>query len=269
MRRLFYILLFSAVALSCKQDTKEHIYIARKLNPQEDFNTHPHEGAAKFTIFNFVGKDAVLKKGDLIGVRYGDTLIRIQPDPQDKALIHDHFGFAQFVNTEQSCILVQLANINGIPGPAYIIALKNGKPEVINPYLPSNGKEDSKYTVGVKSVGKSAYLINNDYLISVVNARLYPIKRQLPEERIQGTMFLKSADNETLVFLVKGSFYQVHYPSGETYTLPIPGKVNTDSSKDVYKWIQDNYTWIRNEKNISFLLPAPTDDGIKDMRRKI
>ena len=245
------------------------MYVARNLNPQKDLNTRSNPEDAKFTIFNFVGEDGKPKKGDLIGIRYGDTLIRIQADPKDKTLIHDHFGFAQFVNTDQTCILVQLENAKGLIGPVYIIALKNGKPEVINPYLASSGKQDSKFTRGVSSVGKSAYLINNDYLLSAVNAKLYPIKRQKEGERIQGYLFLRSSDNETLVFLVDGAFYQVHYPSGETYTLPITGRIAQDDEKGLYRWIQDNYIWIKNEKNIAFLKPAPTDNKITDMRRKM
>lgn len=265
---MLYMLLLSATVLGCSRNEKSQVYVARKLNPQEDLNTRHREGDPKFSIFNFVSEGGP-KKGDLLGIRYGDTLIRIQADAQDKNLIHDHFGYAQFVNTDKTCILVQLANGKGLIGPVYIIALKNGKPEVINPYLPSSGKEDRKFTRGVSSAGKSAYLINNDYLLSAVNAKLYPVKRQRPEERIQGYLFLRSSDNETLVFLVKGSFYQVHYPSGETYTQPITGTISQDDEKGLYNWIQHNYIWVRNEKNISFLMPAPTDNSIKDMRRNI
>ena len=269
MNRICYILLLVGIITSCSKSEHAEVYVPRLLKAQEDLNMRQKEGDPKFTIFNFVGEDKKPKKGDLIGIRYGDTLIRIQADANDKTLIHDHFGFAQFVNTDKTCILVQLPNEKGLIGPTYIISLKNGKPEVINPYMPSNGKDDAKFTRGVSSVGKSAYLINNDYLLSAVNAKLYTIKRQNPDERIQGYLFLKSSDNETLVFLVNGAFYQVHYPSGETYTLPITSKIAQDDSRGLYKWIQDNYTWIRNSKNISFLLPAPTDDDIKDMRRKI
>ncbi|TDO22685.1 hypothetical protein [Pedobacter duraquae] len=269
MNRICYILLLVGIITSCNKSEHAEVYVPRLLKGEEDLNVRYKEGEAKFTIFNFVKEDKKQRVGDLIGIRYGDTLIRIQADPNDKTLIHDHFGFAQFVNTDKTCILVQMPNEKGLIGPTYIIALKNGKPEVINPYMASTGKNDLKFTRGVSNVGKSAYLINNDYLLSAVNAKLYTIKRQNPDERIQGYLFLKSSDNETLVFLVNGAFYQVHYPSGETYTLPITSKIAQDDSRGLYKWIQDNYTWIRNSKNISFLLPAPTDDGIKDMRRKI
>lgn len=145
-----------------------------------------------------------------------------------------------------------MADNSGLAAPSYIIALKNGKLNVVSLYRASNGKEDTKYTTGINKLGRAGYLVNNDFFITNVNANVNLVKRQNPEERIQGEFILNSPDKTTLVFLTPSSLYQVHYPSDEVVNEKL-AKPAPQSDAELTEWVKNNYIWAKNKKGITFL----------------
>ncbi|MGY0038676.1 hypothetical protein [Pedobacter sp. NJ-S-72] len=147
-----------------------------------------------------------------------------------------------------------------------MIATNNGKLEAVSLYRPSNGKDDQKYTTGINTkVGATGYLVNNDFFITNVTSKVYLLKRQHPDERIQGQFLLLSPDKQTIIFAVKDFLYQVHYRSNEDLNEPIA----PDSPQDIasiYKWITANYTFRKNKNGVTFLR-YNDDDRIVDMRQ--
>lgn len=258
------------VLIGCQNGKTEKIYLARNLVTGEDFNTYTKENDNPFTVLKAIATKKPKKSTDqefaeVYSVKFRDTTIRIQPNKADKDMVVDKFALAQFVNTQKTCLLVQLSDNSGLIAPFYLLTLKNDQLEVVKLYRASTGKQDKKVTKGMFRVGNAGYLINNDYFITNVNAKVYTIKRERPEERIQGEFFLKSADKQTLVFLLMDSFYEVHYPSGETFTLPFPVGVPNNKSA-LYSWIQTNFSWQKNNKGIYFLMENKGNDRIVDIK---
>jgi len=259
MKTRVYIILLSVVLWGCQKKENSKTFIPRALNANEGFNQYQNENQGVLKIYKYGDSPGTgnLEGKEWFGVKFSDTTLRIQTDAGDKDVVFDRFTFAQFVNTQKTCLLVQLPGSPGLVAPFYLIALKHGKPDVISLFRPSAGKQDRRFTKGLEYVGRSGYLINNDFFITSVDARVYMIKRQNPEERIQGLHFINSPDRRTLVFLVYSSLYEVHYPTGEVFTQRLSGA--PENLKDVYKWIQDNYSWKKNEKGIFFLKKNDND----------
>ena len=253
MKTKLYALLLVVCLYACKEAPKEQSYVPRPLTENEDFNHYPKSPEDVFKVILAAspeqsGKDAK----ESFQVKYKDTLIRIQPDEKDKTFLKDRFSLAEVVNTQKTCVLVQIEGSLKTEAPFFLITADQGKVEVVSLYRASNGANDQEFTKGMIRVGKSGYLINNDVFVTTVNARVYQIKRQNENERIQGKFFMQSKDKTTLVFLTQGAFYQVHYPTGSVYTAPIPRQAPKDMAS-IYKWIQNNYTWKKNGKGIEFL----------------
>jgi hypothetical protein len=253
MKAKLYALLLVVCLYACKEAPKEQSYVPRPLTENEDFNHYPKSSEDVFKVIlaaspEQTGKDAK----ESFQVKYKDTLIRIQPDEKDKTFLKDRFSIAEVVNTQKTCVLVQLEGSLKTEAPFFLITADKGKVEVVSLYRASNGEDDQEFTKGMIRVGKSGYLINNDVFVTTVNARVYQIKRQNENERIQGKFFMQSKDKTTLVFLTQGAFYQVHYPTGSVYTAPIPRQAPKEMA-GIYKWIQNNYTWKKNGKGIEFL----------------
>ncbi len=264
------MLLLLIVLSACQSNQMEKAYQPRALVAGEDFNIYTKSAENAFTILKTVA-DANSKSSDkdVFTVKFRDTTIQILPDEVDKKLVKDKFSLAQFVNTQKTCLLVQLADESGLVAPYYLITLKNDQPEVVKLYRPSTGKKDRIITKGLYRVGNTGYLINNDYFITNVNAKVFPIKRQKPEERIQGEFFMQSADKKTFVFLMDSSFYQVHYGSGETSTVSISTEI-PEAKPALYAWVQANLSWKLNSKGMSFLQQNDqSSEKIFDMRRKL
>lgn len=267
MKTKYYALILSVFLFSCKDTPKEKILIPRPLVENEDFNSYPKDPEDVLKLVKAV--DQIHDQGvmnEINSVKFKDSLIRIQPDPKDKTFLKDRFALTEMVNTQQTCALVQLEGNQKAEAPFFLIAAKDGKAEVASLYRASNGADDERFTKGMIRVGKSGYLINNDYFITTVNAKVFPIKRQNENERIQGQYFMNSKDKTTLVFLTKDSFYQVHYPTGSVYNAPLPKKAPREVA-NIYKYIQDNYRWVKNGKGIEFLQYVD-GDVIIDMTRK-
>ncbi len=251
MRNLIYVFAVAILFVSCK-GKNESVYVPRVLNDTERFNTY-QEGDALFIVK--YGTDERLKEdknaeGEF-SVKFRDTLITIQTNPSDKAAVANKFSFAQYVNTQKTAILVQIADKSGLAAPCFIINLNENKIDVVSLYRASSGPHDKEFTKGMVKVAKSGYLINNDFFITNVNAKAYMIKREKPEERIQGDFFILSHDKQTLVFLTKTSLYQVHYATNEVLNETLPQQSGT-TSEQVALFIQNNYKWV-TANNIAFL----------------
>jgi hypothetical protein len=264
MKNKFYALMLCTLILSCKADKLEKILVPRAITANEDFNSYDSKENGLTIVSHPEKDDKGAKKS--FAVKYGDTLIRIQPDQADSTFLKDKFSQAEYINTQKTSILVQLSDATGQVAPFYLINLNAGKIQVVSLYRASAGAKDVQYTKGMIRVGSSGYLVNNDFFVTLVNAKVYLIPRQVPKERIQGEFFLKSSDKTTFVFLVRGAFYEVNYPTGDVYVQPLPASAPTQIV-DVYKWVQDNFVWVKNAKGISFFKQTDQDQVI-DMRRK-
>jgi hypothetical protein len=270
MKIQLYTFLFSLILLGCGHKEEKKTYIPRTITANESFNTYEHDKEQRvLSVQQYGDSSSVSKKEDeqedKFSVKFGDTTVRIQTNASDPKATADRFAFAQFVNTQKTCLLVQVADRSGLVAPFYVIALKDGKLDVVRIYRPSGGSQDSRFTKGLSRIGRSGYLINNDFFITSVDAKVYLIKRQNPAERIQGLHFINSPDKQTLVFLVSSSLYEVYYPTGETFTQPISLKAPKRAA-DLYRWVQDNYSWQKNKEGISFLKTNIDDNRIIDIK---
>ncbi|MEJ5963154.1 hypothetical protein [Pedobacter immunditicola] len=269
MKTSLFALLFVAVVLvGCQDGEKEKTYLPRTLVAGEDFNSYAKNDETPFTVLKLTDADALVPAGEgpeeIFTVKFRDTTVQVQPDEADKGNVKHRFSLAQFVNTQKTSLLVQIADSSNLVAPYYLLTLKNDQVEVVNLYRPSKGESDVEITKGMVRVGSSGYLINNDYFITNVNAKIYPLKRQNPEERIQGEYFMNSPDKKTFVFLMADAFYEVHYPTNETFIVPFNGAPSNKSA--LYAWVQSNFSWQKNNKGISFLKQNADDNRIIDIK---
>lgn len=245
MKKTLVALLLSLAFIACKEQKKEKIIQARNLKLNEAFNEFPK---VKGEGLNFVKVDSGDKTDDIYTIKFKDTLISIQDNSKP---IANKFILSRFLNTQKTAVLVQTADSLNLVSPFYIISLKDGQIEAIRLTRPSYGAKDKKVSVGLQELSLSTVLINNDFIITLINGNVYPLKRQNEGERIQGRFFLKSGDKNTLVFATDNSLYQVNYKTGETVDLPVvPGKLHAET---FFKDIMQNYTWEKSEKGALFL----------------
>jgi len=268
MKSGIYALLFAFVFMGCEQKENVKTYTPRVLTANESFNDFADESKGKLTVFKSADPDSVNKDNKeakvWYGIKVGDTTVRIQTNMTDKNSGSSAFSTVEFVNTQKTAVIVELANSTGLGSPFYLIALKSGKVEVVNFYRPStSNNQDNRLVKGIHKVGRSGYLIRNDFFVTTVDARVYFMKRQDPKERIQGIHLINSPDKKTFVFLVSDALYEVHYPTGEVFTQPLSGKA-PKVAEYMFKYIQDNYSWQKNAKGISFLKANPDDNRIID-----
>lgn len=250
MKKLCYALGLSVILWSCKQQENTATYTPRVLTANEKFNDSYDGKDSVFTILSKKDQNAEVKEA--FNVKFKDTLVKILINKADANSATDKFASARFINTQRTTLLVQLADNSGLAAPAYLIALKDGKVNVISLYRPSKGAADAKYTTGITQLGRTGYLLNNDFFITNVTANVYFIKRQNPEERIQGEFIVNSGDKSTLVFLTPSSLYQVNYPSDEVYNEKL-AKPAPESAAERNTWIANNFRWTENKKGIAFL----------------
>ncbi|SDK43357.1 hypothetical protein SAMN04487898_108157 [Pedobacter sp. ok626] len=251
MKHILYALGLSVLLFSCKEQETTATYTPRILTANEKFNESYDGKDSIFTILLKKDQNTSEIKEEF-NVKFKDTLVKIQVNKADPNSATDKFASTQFINTQKTALLVQLADNSGLAAPSYIIALKNGKLNVVSLYRASNGKEDTKYTTGINKLGRAGYLVNNDFFITNVNANVNLVKRQNPEERIQGEFILNSPDKTTLVFLTPSSLYQVHYPSDEVVNEKL-AKPAPQSDAELTEWVKNNYIWAKNKKGITFL----------------
>ncbi len=268
MKSKLYVTLLVAALFGCQGKENVKTYTPRELKGTESFNQYPQKGGDSLSVYNLNGAEPGQNGGEekeSFRVKFGDTIVNIQSGTSDKNLVTGAFSFAQFINSQKTCLLVQSADSTGLTAPFYLITLKGRQLEIVSLYRPSTSKEDSRFTKGATKIGRSGYLVNNDFFITTVNAKVYFLKRQNEEERIQGIHFLNSPDRHTLVFLVSSSLYQVHYPTGTVFTQPLSSKVPAQPGA-MFAWIQHNFSWQKNAAGISFLKKNVEDDKIIDAR---
>lgn len=270
MTKKIYVLLLSVLLMACHKEENGITYVPRVLTANEDFNTYHQENDNQLVISKYddsngggTGKNPGGLK-DWFGVKFGNADVRIESGTEDQKIISDQFAFAEFMNTEKTCVLVQIANQSGLAAPVYLLSVKNHKLEVVSLSRPSKGGDDLRFMKGLTRIGNAGYIVNNDFLITRVTAKAYVLRRQNPEQRIQGEFILSSPDLKTLVFLTGSSLYELYYPTGEVFTQPLPKGMPSDVAEG-YQWIQDNSQWAKNSKGISFL-KALDPDRIVDIK---
>ncbi|MCZ4221894.1 hypothetical protein [Pedobacter rhodius] len=256
MKTIVFALFLSVTLFSCKQEKLENTYTPRVLNVGESFNEFPKE---KGDALKIVKIDSGRKEGDLFVLKFRDTAILILDKPKPLA---NRFYQPRFLNTQKTAALVQVADGSGLVSPFYIVSLKNEKPEVIKLDRPSAGANDSKVTAGLQELSLSTVLINNDYIVTLINGKVYPVKRQNEAERIQGKFLFNSSDKKTLVFATANSLYQVNYITGETVNLSVPAA--TLNPETVASNVQQNYHFKENSKG-SLFLEKNDDNKIVDI----
>lgn len=261
MKTTIYIALLSMVMFSCKNNENSKSYVAREITKTESFNIYSERTDTAIKVIQLPTES---KEGDspseLFSVKFRDTTINIHSG--DSAKI-ENFSSATFVNTQRTALLVQAADSSELPASFYLIVNRDEQPEIVSLNKSSNGKEDIKYTKGLVKVGRDGYVVNNDFFITNVNAKVYTIKRRKDEERIQGDFFMKSPDKQTLVFLEQSNLYQVNYVTGQTFNQPL--SADARKAADIFTYIQQNFLW-QKEKNGANFLKAINSDRIFDIR---
>ena len=269
MKSKLYATLLVAALSGCQGKENVKTYTPRELKGTESFNEYQQKGRDSLSVYTLSSDGAGQASGgegkESISVKFGDTVVHIQSATSGKSLITSTFASAQFINSQKTCLLVQSADSTGLVAPFYLITLKDRQLEIVSLQRPSTGKEDSRFTKGATKIGRSGYLINNDFFVTTVNAKAYFLKRQNEQERIQGIHFLNSPDRHTLVFLVSSSLYQVHYPTGTVFTQSLSSNVPAQPGA-MFAWIQHNFSWQKNAAGISFLKRNVDDNKIIDAR---
>ena len=245
-----------------QQDKKIKNYVPRILTKNEVLNDFPKDASDSISVVKISepGQEPILV------VKFRDSIVHIQNKITDtgERLYKFKSAAVQFKNNQKTSLLVQLADSSGLAPRPFLIATNNGKLEVISLYRPSNGKDDQKYT-GINKIGATGYLVNNDFFITNVTSKVYLLKRQHPDERIQGQVLLLTPDKQTIIFAVKDYLYQVNYRTNEDLNEPIAANSPTEAGA-IYKWITANYSFRKNKNGVTFLR-YNDDDRIVDMRQ--
>lgn len=261
MKLYLLALTLTTLVVSCnKQEEKIKTYIPRILTKNESFNDYPEKKSDSISIYklNKTGQ------GDVLSVKFRDSTVSIQTDPQDPKKATGKFSFAEFANTQKTCLLVQSADSTGLVAPSYLIALKDGKLDVISLYRPSTGGSAAQSGLGINRLGRTGHLVDNDFFITGVTAKAYLLKRQNPDQRIQGKFLILSPDRKTIVFAAPKSLYQVNYITDETLTESLPADLPQDITT-IYQWVQNNYSFQKNRQGVSFL-KSNDNDRIVDIK---
>jgi len=259
MKTTLLALFLSTTLLACTQGKLEKTLSSRVITDQDDFNEFPKTKDKIISIEDIYSENPDSSGG--FSVKFKDTAIYIQDGSKPLA---KKFQEARFINSQKTAVLVQIADGAGKISPFYIISLKNSQPDVIALTRPSNGKGDKDFAKGLEEITRTSVLINNDFVISTVRGKVYPVQRKNANELIQGNFILNSGDRTTLVFSGDNSLYQVNYLTGETAELPVPAKVLR--SETMVSEIQQNYSWFKNARGTSFLKQNPDDDRIVDIK---
>jgi hypothetical protein len=254
MKKVLYLFALSALVYGCGGKEISATYTPRVLTETEKFNESNDGPDTALKVVKYSGDEKDAK--DLVSVKYRDTVVNIKLGGTDSSAT-SKFASANFINTQKTALLVQIADQSG-KAPYFIIAQKEGKLDVVSLYRPSNGKMDLEFTKGAIPVGRNGFLVNNDFFVANVTAKVYLLKRQKPEERIQGEFIANSPDRTTLAFLTSqtSTLYQVNYVANQSLDLPISKEVTSD----VYRYVQKNFTWQANAGGIYFFKPDKVVD---------
>jgi hypothetical protein len=253
MKKLLYLLAIALLGSCAAKETVEKVYVPHLIDPGETFNEYPSEKDSAIT-FNAHQE----KEGKPVGanpkvwyqVKFGDTIVKIQTNKADPDYSNGKFIRGKFMNTQRTSLLAQIADGFGLRAKFYLISLRNHRLIVTELRRPTTKEGDLNY-IGLIHLGSEGYLINNDFLINPVNSKVYFLKRENADERIQGQYLLKSPDKGTLVFMKPSSLYQVNYQNDESLIVPF----NFDATQPgLYMYIQENYVWKSKRPGLSFLL---------------
>ncbi len=256
MKTLLFLLVAAALLIGCSVKEIDKTYLAEPVKPGQKFNDYPDRNDSTITFKAHRDSTATTALGAnpkiWYQVKFGDTVVFVQTNPSNTASANKKFIRGKFLNTQHTALLAQIADSTGLAARFYIIALKDHLLKVTELYRPTSVPSD-KALFGMVEVGRSGFVIDNDFFVSYVNPKVYFLKRQKEEERIRGQFFLKSTDAQTLAFLMPNSeLYQVNYGTGETYTVPFGMNA---SQAGIYAFAEQNFTWKKNEKGAEFLLP--------------
>ncbi|MEJ7558720.1 MAG: hypothetical protein WKF66_10465 [Pedobacter sp.] len=253
MKKLLYLVVIALLGSCTANVSVDKVYMPHLINPGETFNEYPSEKDSAIT-FNIHEE----KEGKAVGanpkvwydVKFGDTIVKIQPNKADPNYTNGKFIRGKFMNTQKTSLLVQIADGFDLRAKFYLIALRNHQLSVTELRRPTKKEGDLNF-IGLIQLGSEGYLINNDFLVSPVTSKVYFLKREQPDERIQGQYLLKSPDKATLVFMRPSSLYQVNYQNDESLTVPF----NFDATEPgLYIYIQENYVWKSRKPGLSFLV---------------
>ena len=251
LRTLSFICVTCGMLLSCGKTEKTQIYVPEIIKPKQNFNDSYSEkdSILRFTRHDEAGGKALGENPKTwYGVTFGDTVVKIQTVKSSPASARHKFLRGKFMNTQKTTLLVQVADTFGLQAKFYIIALKDHRLQVTELVRPA--RYENKNTIGLAYVGRDGLLINNDFFMTFVNAKLYFLKRQYDDERIEGQFFMKSDDKQTLVFLQPAALYQVNYSANQSTTTPL----SVDPRKPgLHLYIQENFVWKADSFGVSFL----------------
>lgn len=255
MKKCLLALTLMTIIFGCSKDEeKTKNYIPRVLTKNEGFNQYPEKPADSISIYKLNKPE----QEEWLTVKFRDSTVSIQTDPADPKKSTQHFTFAEFVNTQKTCLLVQIADETAPVAPSFLISLKEGGLEVISLSRPSKGGTAEQSGLGINRLGRTGHLVDNDFFITSVTAKAYLLKRQDPEQRIRGKYLLLSPDRKTIVFAAPKSLYQVNYITDETLTQELPADLPSEIPA-IYNWVQNNYTFEKTKQGVSFLKKTDND----------
>lgn len=266
LRSRYILVSFGLLLFSCKSSVDTVVLQSQVLETDTVFKAQKNE-KSELRVFNIPNADASAGENtgpQVFKLNLGDQPLAIQPDAKNPEKLITEFAFASFINSQHTAALVQLQDNSGLVAPFYIISLDGEKAKAYSLYRGSEGPQDSRFTKGQSEIGRSGYLINNDFFVTRVDGRVYKLARQEPGQRIQGLHFMNSADRQTLVFLVNSALYQVHYPSGKNYTQPLPASAPKKPS-GLFAWIQQNLVWERDKDQILWLKSSAADNRVRNL----
>jgi len=258
MRNLLLAAFISVSLFACTKSKESKTLSPRPLGKGEFFDESTGSKTAILSILKTdSGKTA---DADRFAIAFKDTVLSVE---NAQKIANSKFIKARYINSQKTAILAQVDDQMGTLSPLYIFNLKNGSVEAVNINRISNGKNDRKFTKGIEDLTVTYLLVNNDYVINVVNGKVYTLTRENDAERIQGKFFMYSSDKTTLLFVTDKAFYQTNYRTGESSVLAVPAKVL--QATDLNSEIQSNYVWSKNAKGTEFLKKGADDDRIVDI----
>lgn len=251
--------LISSVALFACKGNLEKTYTPQPIAANQTFDEIPKSQSRVFTLIKI---DSNRSDGqEHFNIKYRDTTLSVQEGKEKLAV---EFRNARFVNSQNTAVIAQVVDSTKNVAPFYVFSLKDGAVEVLSLDKASKGKNDGIYTQGLVELSRTNFVINNDFIVNSVNGKIYTIKRQNPQERIQGKFLLYSRDKTTLVFLTEKELYQVNYRNGETQSITVPASMLANTA-GIQSEIASNYTWTTNNHGTPFLKYNGNPDRIVDI----
>lgn len=265
----FYALIFGLSALvSCQQQEETTAIVPEVLQADTVFKESKDKSFDLKILEKpgMAGQSSTAADSAVFTIQLNDKPLGIRLEAADGAegQVLTEFAMATFINAQHTAMLVQVKDQSGLTAPFYIVSLKSAEVKAYRLYRASLGEGSSRFAKGQSAIGRSLYLINNDFVLTRVDGRVYLLKRQNPEERIAGVHVMNSKDKKTLVFLVNSTLYQVNYQTGKNRTFILPANTVLKPVA-LFAWIQQNLTWEKDQDGDYFLQPAASDNRIRSL----